>query len=433
MIMQAAASAPLHATAIPARSFLGEGLVLVFCLFALGVLEPKLSVVNFRNMTLQQAVDGGSANLANELKWLALASLATLAASRHLERLWTLVLAAWPLMLVLAYCLLSAVWSDYPTISIRRCFGLIIPTYCLCAALAAIDRPERIANIVYAAFWAALVCNLLALPLASAFDEAGFFRGVTGNKNTLGGMGALAILSGVAFSRRMQGLRLRILWLLYLIGWSCLLVLSVSKTSIALALGVPMLFYTLVFLSMCLGTGVAPAATLLVFVLLAVTGACYAIFDTTLPDLVHLVWYDATFTGRAQLWNFMLDAIDRNWITGVGFGSFWGVGSKSPNLYAALDYIRLTNQAHNGYLDVLAALGVFGILLVIGMMAHALRKTEALRFTQPCLFRFIWFIAIFSIIHNTMESSLLVPFSIVWHVTLLTYLVAIWASQEEAS
>jgi O-antigen ligase len=328
---------------------------------------------------------------------------------------------------------LSAVWSDYPDISVRRCFGLILPAYCLFAAMAAVDRPERVATIVYAAFWAALVCNLLSLPLPSAFDEFGFLRGITAQKNILGCTGALAILSGLAISPLMQTRRARVSWIIYLIGWSSLLVLSVSKTSIALVLGVPMFLYVLRLLSICLRIGVASSAALLVSILLGVVGACYAVFGITLSDLVPLIWHDATFTGRTQLWDFMLDSTRENWMAGVGFGSFWAVGSKSPHLYAPLDYIRLTNQAHNGYLDLLAALGLIGVILVLGMLAHALQKTEKLRFTQPWLFQFIWFILLFAVIHNLMESSLLVPFAIVWHMTLLAYLLAIWASQVERS
>jgi O-antigen ligase len=174
----------------------------------------------------------------------------------------------------------------------------------------------------------------------------------------------------------------------------------------------------------------ASTASLLGIILLISVGACYALFGETLTDIVHLAWSDATFTGRTYLWTFMLGAISKNWITGIGFGSFWGAGDHSPNLYAPLDYIRLTNQAHNGYLDLLAALGVIGTLLVIVMLVHALGKAERLRFTQPWLFRLICFVIIFSVIHNGMESSLLVPFSFVWHFTLFACVLAIWKPEQ---
>ena len=433
MATQSVDFTPSESTAMRTRSFLGEGVLLVFCLLTLGVLEPELSSVNFRDKTLQLVIDDGAANLANQLLWLALASVATLAISRQFGRLWSLVLAAWPLMLVLVYCLLSAVWSDYPDISVRRCFGLIIPAYCLMAAIAVVDRPARIAKILYLAFWAALVCNLLALSLPSAYDEVGFFRGVTSNKNILGGLGALAILSGVAISPLINGIWSRTLLLLYVAGWSYLLIVSVSKTSIALTLCVPILICALSWVSMGLRTSVASLAGILATVLLTITGVSYAVLGTTLADVVYLAWDDATFTGRTQIWNFMLDEIGENWITGIGFGSFWGVGASSPNLYAGLDYIRLINQAHNGYLDLLATVGVLGIILVIVMLAQVLRKTEKFRVTQRWQFRFVWFIVAFSIIHNAMESSLLVPFSIVWHLTLLAYVVGVWSAQQAAS
>ncbi len=420
-------------TAMPARSLLGEGVLLVFCLLTLGVLQPDFSSVNFNDKTLQLAIDDGAANLANQLQWLALAGVATFAVNRQFGRLWSLALAAWPLMLVLTYCLLSAAWSDYPDISARRCFGVIIPAYCVMAAVAILDRPERMAKILYLTFWATLVCNLLALSLPGAYDEVGFFRGITSNKNILGGIGALAVLSGVAISPLLEGLRSRILLLLYLAGWGSLLVVTVSKTSIALSIFVPVLICTLSWVSKGLRISVASLAASVVAAVLTVASVCYAILGTGLSDIVHLAWPDATFTGRTQLWSFMLDTIRENWIAGIGFASFWGVGDKSPNLYAGLDYIRLTNQAHNGYLDLLATVGLIGLVLVIVMLAQVLRKSEAFRTTQPWLFRFVWFIVTFAIIHNAMESSLLVPFAAVWHLTLLAYVIGIWSARQAST
>src|SRR5262249_26769384 len=137
----------------------------------------------------------------------------------------------------------------------------------------------------------------------------------------------------------------------------------------------------------------------------------------------RFVLSDTTLTERTPIWAFVLREIGGNWLVGSGFGSFWGVGFSGPSLKALHQYVRLINQAHNGYIDVLATLGAAGLVLLALVIVAFARATEKLRTTQGALFTLLWFVMLFSLLHNITESSLLVPFNVVWHLTLFALFV----------
>lgn len=406
------------------RAYLAEAVLLIFALLTLGVLTPQLHVTNFDKLTVTEAVSEiSTADPYNQLRWVGLAAVATLAALIYgLGRLLRLTFRIWPLLLLFGYCAVSAAWSDYPMVTLRRSLGLIVPAYCLVVAIAYVDDARRAALIFYAAFWMALLLHLAVIPLPVAFDEFGFFRGAAGNKNTLGSIAALAILYGLAIGPWLKGGPSKALNLLYLVGWLGVLAISVSKTSMALVVAVPVLFAILLVLSGALRLGfVSSAVGTLALVAVTVGLASYG-----LGYRVDEFAADPTFNGRTPIWAFMFHEIGKHWLLGAGCGSFWGIGYEAANLASIYNYIQLLNQAHNGYLDVLAALGVIGFILVVATYFYFALAAEDLRWRDRAWFRLVWFLLLFSLLHNTMESSVLVPFNTVWHMTLLAWLLAVW-------
>lgn len=405
------------------RSYLAEGVLLLFALLTLGVFDPQLHVVNFNELKLDQAVAGiSTADPYNQIKWLGLAGLASLVVlSRPPARLLNACLLAWPLLLLLAYCLLSVAWSDYPEFTVRRAAGLIISAYCLLIALTYIDQPKRAVQIFYLAFWAALFVNLAVLPLPVAFDEFGFFRGAVGNKNSFGSIAAAAVLFGIGIGPWLESGWSKLLRWLFLGAWIGVLILSVSKTSIALVVAVPAVFLLLAAASHVLRIGLGTAG---LWILALATTAGVIAYGVLGYSPIDLVLPDTTFNERTPIWAFMAHEIGDNWLLGAGFGAFWGVGYEARNLSSIYSYIQLINQSHNGYIDVVAALGVIGLALLFINLAYAARASETWRARDPILFRFFWLLFIYVLLHNTMESSFLVPFNAVWHLTLFALLIA---------
>jgi O-antigen ligase len=126
-----------------------------------------------------------------------------------------------------------------------------------------------------------------------------------------------------------------------------------------------------------------------------------------------------TFTQRTDVWSFILGEIVKRPLTGAGFGSFWDIDPRvQPSLQGDLWFgsAALANEAHNGYLDLLATTGVIGFLGALALLfrwvarALTLLRRSVLELdrdadpiwpsaTMLVLFPLLLFV------HNFMESS----------------------------
>ncbi len=413
---------------------IAEAVLFLAIALSFGLFDPKLGTPAF---AWQQSTGfeatiaaSSSADLINQLQWGALAALASWLIVSAPDRFVRVILFAWPILLLFAVCILSVLWSDHPDIAARRVLGLIISAFSLFVSVIYVGQLERVPLICYAVFWCILLLTLAVLPSHAAYDEFGFFRGATSNKNTLGAIGGVAILFGLNVGRWMrhsvtQGLRF-----LYLIGWALVLVLTVSKTSIALAVLVPVTFFALKTTSRAVRLNISiTLLSILTFFLIGL-GLSYCAAGRSPAALLQLVLPDVSFTGRTPIWTFISQHIGEKWLAGYGFGSFWSVGYDAPNLVSLYDYIRLLNQAHNGYLDVFVTLGVIGTVAVLIVVLHFGSAAEALYHRDRALFQMVWMIMLFALLHNAMESSILVPFHPVWQIALLALSISVRAAAE---
>jgi O-antigen ligase len=109
---------------------------------------------------------------------------------------------------------------------------------------------------------------------------------------------------------------------------------------------------------------------------------------------------ESTFTGRTDLWVEILKEAKGHLFIGCGFEGFWVVGNDSfMSLYTDLSW--LTNQAHQGYLDLLNETGLIGLVLLILMVVFYFKNLSNLR--KPHLWK--WFVVI-ALIVNFQESTL---------------------------
>lgn len=106
---------------------------------------------------------------------------------------------------------------------------------------------------------------------------------------------------------------------------------------------------------------------------------------------------DATLTGRTEIWASLLPVVKANPLIGKGFGGFWT--SRTRDLY------RISG-AHSGYLDVLLGTGFVGLVTVSLFLISSCQK--AVRGLQADLFwGLLWIFYLFlSVVHNIGESSI---------------------------
>jgi O-antigen ligase len=157
----------------------------------------------------------------------------------------------------------------------------------------------------------------------------------------------------------------RLFWSLVFIGALALLVGSRSKTSEAiLAICLALLPVVLLVLSVrtqalraiCAGLALALVAALFLWI-----GWC------TLTNLDPLSPLDGvTLSKRTDVWAFVIGEIAKRPLQGAGFGSFWDIDpALQPSIHSGLWFTQgnaFTNEAHNGYLDLLVTTGFVGLL-----------------------------------------------------------------------
>jgi len=113
-------------------------------------------------------------------------------------------------------------------------------------------------------------------------------------------------------------------------------------------------------------------------------------------------------TGRVQIWSMVLAYAADHPLGGAGFGSFWNVGSDSPALGYAESWVTAAPTAHNGYLDILAQLGVVGLVLALfSCVVLPLGRLLDDRLAGEVESGAAAAVIIFCILHNITESSFL--------------------------
>ncbi len=99
------------------------------------------------------------------------------------------------------------------------------------------------------------------------------------------------------------------------------------------------------------------------------------IYGTITPFIGRLTIYDASsalgrsedLTGRSDIWAFLVPYAMKEPVFGYGFGGFWT---------DAMRHAVGSSHAHNGYLEVILSLGVFGLFLVTMFLLSCCRKAQ---------------------------------------------------------
>jgi O-antigen ligase len=279
-----------------------------------------------------------------------------------------LLLARPTVIAVLLWFALSAVTSWEPELSFRRLTFTLI-AIATAAVTALLPRNVRqfagilatVALIVLAlCYFGVVFLPSLAIHQPTDFletDLAGNWRGVFGHKNEAGAVMANFVFIGLFVARARNAALGAAIVLLSVV----FLLFAQSKTSIAL---LPMILVLSATLNWIRSRAAGLAITVIGLTALNAL-AIGSLFFEPVRNLLNSVMADATFTGRTEVWQFVLDHIKERPLLGYGFAAFWGTPHVVFGMGETDVWANTAGHAHNGYLDLALTIGLPGTALVV--------------------------------------------------------------------
>jgi len=314
------------------------------------------------------------------------------------------------LVILILYCLLSALWSDSAFTSVKRWIKMLGHPIMLLVVFTEPEPEEAWARLMKRASYVLFPISILWMKYYPAFgrryetDGALHNVGITVTKNELG---VISIIFGLFFfwyvlqawpKRRenASGKELLIsLGLLSLTGY-CLAKAHSATSVLSLLLG------AIIMLSLGLRfVDKERVGIYAVTSLLAVLTA-QGLFDV-FGHLVELTGHSSTLEGRGHLWEVVL-ATDHSPILGAGYESYWS-GERLQSIWSMPEFWWKPIQAHNGYIEVYLNLGIVGVTILVGVLLVAFKKCAG-----ELIHRFEWGRLMMSywamlVVHNWTEAG----------------------------
>jgi exopolysaccharide production protein ExoQ len=294
-----------------------------------------------------------------------------------------------------AYMALSILWSNFPGITVRRCFRSMGALEMALVVLTERDPLGAVRALMQRVYRLIIPLSVYAIRylrnIGVVYSWDGVFEEWIGTSTDKNSLGQAAMCGGLFFlwdilhdwPRRKTKRILRSVLLEILILGMSLFLLHGSKnvhssTSIVGFLACSFVLIALQFIKkrsarakrIVLG-GAIVAAFMAPFVFLA-----FEAFDTTpVQIVVDATGRDMTFTDRTLIWTDVLNNTAKHPILGVGMGAYW-VGPIGYDMYPMPNWSRKTpswrpEEGHNGYLDVYVELGAVGEALMLCIIVNA--------------------------------------------------------------
>jgi O-antigen ligase len=311
---------------------------------------------------------------------------------------------------------LSISWSDYPFISLKRyikTFGMFI----MVLVIVTETKPSVAIFHVFRNCYIFLVLSsaFLIFFLPSEGISASYWIGITSHKNQLGELSCIGAIVFIWELKKIGFNKKSYKYIFLLIISLILLFNSNSMTSVVVFLFTVSLF---VLLQVKMNSRFV-SSFIIFFYILAVS--TFIFIDNSLPgglvaEFFSAIGRDMTFTGRNELWVDVLKIVDKNnsWF-GLGYESFW-IGD-IHNLWNI--YIWKPNQAHNGYVDTYATLGIIGLILLVLVALNTFFRISR-QFTINYYLSSVRMIILLAIVwYNFSESSFCTSATSLWFIFLI--------------
>ncbi len=372
--------------------------------------------------TQDAALDTDAVDPLHRFAWIALFAAALPIAAMRWRQSARLLLASWPLLLLYAYFGLSITWALDPDVAFRRWLLTVIQLLLGVILLSGLRRAATLHLLIAVICAVGGVADLLTWVVAPGYAMADDgFAGLQLQKNLTGLLMMYGCLSAGTAYFLVQGRKLRICIVGSIVIMAGLLVASRSTTSQSVVLMTPAVVGAMLLFARMTKFGAWAIVTCILSVLVAGGFGYLAWCGYTGADW-HAPFAEMTFTSRTDIWWFVLDEIKKRPWLGSGYGSFWAINpAVQPSLKSDewFGTYAIINEAHDGYLDLLAMSGVVGLVGAlavvfrsIGVAAQAVGRAEPTasawrtgRMAHPtAVFHMALLVGL--LVHNFTESNL---------------------------
>jgi exopolysaccharide production protein ExoQ len=325
-----------------------------------------------------------------------------------------------PLILSLPlYAILSALWSQDGALSLRSGISLLISTF-FAFYLASRFSPTQQVHLLLMAGTCVAVMSIVVVVCWPRFGldhqlHEGAWQGLFTQKNTCAELTLFFLTPALAITGR--GRYGQILRALYIT--MCLVIISMTKSRTGWVITAVYLGFVggLKILGIFERKSLLPLAALL-FALVGLT----TVFALRSPALIlKVISRSGDLSGRAQIWQAVMESIGKHPIGGYGFDAFWSLlQGEASSIFAATGWV--VTGAHSGFLNVGLELGMVGLFLVAATFVQAFRNAQ-LAFRPGRRSSYVdWCIGIvfLTLIYNFDERTLMATQYLPW----ILYMVA---------
>ncbi len=392
-------------------------LPIVACALALIVIP----LIQFLSPSSSEAVANGVARPENRVIWPIMALISVVLVIQNRFRLGKL---NWPpniifFMAYLAFGGASVLWAFRPEIAFTRFVQqlMIVISIVLPALLA--SRSSDMMRGLFLCFALSCILNVVFVEAGTATivinaGPHGSYRDYLGSpgyfsfKNYLGECAAVAFLLSMheMFYRRWR----RVFGIIAAVLAIYLVFAGNSKTAFGLALICPIL--SMVSLK------IRKISRLSLAVIFFCIPLSYFILSRIFPHynlnlLSYKLYGDGTFSGRAIIWNFVQQEINRRPLFGWGYESFWLVPG-SPAIAEAPGWVKAMPNGHNGYYDTMLDLGYVGFVFLLAFILATLHGIGRVADRDPLRGWLVLSLALFVICYNFLERLWMHGFEFLW-------------------
>jgi O-antigen ligase len=317
------------------------------------------------------------------------------------------------LVAFLVWCAVSVTWSGFPFNSAKASVRLIGSTLVALAFLVNTESPREILKyfkIILAIYIPLTFLSIALVPAATQWEWPAW-RGLAPHKNTLGEIALVSTMVWASGIRR-ESIK-RSLGCALLAAASLALMIGSKSITCLITVGfiacVAFWFYASRRFGRAICTAAVGCCFALALLIVVNTGGMDAVFG----DISR----DASFSGRTEIWDFVLNEVKAHPWQGTGFAAFWTAGNDVRVYPKGVSEYR-PGEGHEGYLDLLNETGAIGVGLLALMIVFYFKNAARLD-TDSMLWHWLF---ISALLVNTMESTLFRVASFTGWIFVLSYL-----------